>query len=281
MCAIAHLNMASALKIYRFVKEKCPEIFGEALLPQNREGLTPIQMLIASFSTCFDLLNMKLYISSMPVGYTAQQLLTLFKEFYPSVYRAEVTKDTEVDDSAPQEADESSEEETDSDSDDQATFLAPLSGPQQPGGRRRGQRNGAADANVPLRGVVYFGDIHQLRSAHLEMQDFRVFSNYNSRSGGSFGQTHSVSFLNVGLEPNEVSEIEGDNDGSGSSMLDGGLMSRIGQGRRTGLRSGGWGSSGRNLINEEMREENRKKVSDYKDVGSIPVCSSLYTYKIH
>ena len=260
MCAIAHLNMASATKIFNFVKDKCPDIFDNAILPRNREGMTPINMLITSFATCFDLMNMKLYISSMPVGYTAQQLLTLFKEFYPSVYRAEVTKDTEVDDSAPQEADESSEEETDSDSDDQGTFLAPLGNTPQTGGRRRGQRNGNNDANVPLRGVVYFGNIHQLRAAHLEMQDFRVFSNYNSRGGGSFGQTHSVSFLNVGLEPNEVSEIEGDNDGSGS--LDGGLISRIGQ-RRVGLRSGGWGSSGRNLVNEEMREENRKKVKRY------------------
>ena len=256
MCAIAHLNMASALKLFRFVQEQCPSIFNEAILPRNREGMTPIQLLISSFSTCFDLLNMKLYISSMPVGYTAQQLLSLFKEFYPSVYRAEVTKDTEIDDSAPQDADYSSEEETDSDSDDQSNFLGGLSSTQPPGTRRPGQRNGTTDANVPLRGVVYFGDIHQLRAAHLEMQDFRVFSNYNSRGGGSFGQTHSVSFLNVGLEPNEVSEIEGDNDGSGSSLLDGGLMSR----RRMGLRSGGWGSSGRNLVNEEMREENRKKV---------------------
>lgn len=256
--------MASALKIFRFVQEKCPDIFEKAILPRNREGLTPIQLLIASFSTCFDVLNMKLYISSMPVGYTAQQLLTLFKEFYPSAYRAEVTKDTEIDDSVPQEADESSEEETDSDSEDQTgSFLAPSGGGNQQSntsGRRPGQRNGTSDANVPLRGVVYFGDIHQLRAAHLEMQDFRVFSNYNSRGGGSFGQTHSVSFLNVGLEPNEVSEIEGDNEGGGSSVLDGGLMSRIGQGRRMGLRSGGWGSSGRNLVNEEMREENRKKV---------------------
>ncbi len=260
MCAIAHLNMASALKIYRFVKEQCQDIFEQAILPRSREGLTPIHMLLSSFSTCFDLLNMKLYISSMPVGYTAQQLLSLFKEFYPSVFRAEVTKDTEVDDSAPQDGEESSEEESDSDSEDHATFLAPLGSTPTPMGRRRGQRNGNNDANVPLRGVVYFGDVHQLRAAHLEMQDFRVFSNYNSRGGGSFGQTHSVSFLNVGLEPNEVSEIEGDGDGSGSSVLDGGLIPRIGQGRRMGLRSGGWGSSGRNLVNEEMREENRKKV---------------------
>ena len=81
MCAIAHLNMASATKIFNFVKDKCPDIFDSAILPRNREGMTPIHMLITSFSTCFDLMNMKLYISSMPVGYTAQQLLTLFKEF--------------------------------------------------------------------------------------------------------------------------------------------------------------------------------------------------------
>ena len=266
MAAISHQNIKSALKMYRFVEQHLPDSFESAIIPKNREGLSPLHMLLASYCTCYDSLNMKLYISSMPVGYTAQQLLSLFKEYYPSVYRAEVTRDTDVEDGViPEVADESSEEGSDTDSDDHTTLTGGFGNSQRPGGIGRSQNNGTVDSSVPLRGVVYFSDIHQLRAAHLEMQDFRVFSNYNSSRGGSFGQTHSVSFLNIGLEPEECSEIEGNNDGHIPNLLDmgHGIVSRIGPHRRGGggLRTGGWGSSGRCFITDEMREEARKKVS--------------------
>lgn len=268
MTALAHQNFTGANKILSFVDEHFgshKSLFKEAILTLNHVGMTPLEVFFASYSNCYDILQMKLYVSSLPLGYTAQQLFSLFKEFYPSVYKAEVTRDYDDDDVVDSQANESSD--SDEEPDPQLQALGLTSNPARPTQNR--QRNITQTAppfldNIPFRGVVYFSDIQQLRAAHLEMQDFRVFSNYNSSRGGSFGQAHSVSFLAVGLEPDEANEEQVESEGTFPTLLDvgHGIVSRVTPARRSrtgGLRVG-WGTS-KAPPNTEAKKELRKKVN--------------------
>lgn len=268
MTAIGYQNFTGALKIIKFIDNIIStssadneSLFEQAILTRNREGLTPLQMFFASYGSCYDALNMKLYVSSLPLGYTAQQLLSLFKECYPSVYRAEVTQDLDEDLD-----NESSEPESEDETDPQLSAVGLTSSAGNVTRRPRTTPNsGLVDNNIPLRGVVYFSDIHQLRAAHQEMQDFRVFSNYNSSRGGSFGQAHSVSFLSVGLEPEETNEEENTGEEGFPTLLDvgHGIVSRVTPARR--IRGGGfrvgWGTN-KPAINMEAKKEARNKVND-------------------
>ena len=240
-------------------------LFEEAILTCNSAGMTPLQIFYASYSTCYDTLSMKLYVSSLPLGYTAQQLLSLFKEYYPSVYKAEVTKDYDEDDII--EVEDSTDPESDDEPYPQLAAVG-LSGVTRvtAANRHRNVLQNASflDHNIPLRGVVYFNDIKQLRSAHLEMQDFRVFSNYNGSRTGSFGQSHSMSFLAVGLEPEESNEEQSEGDGGFPTLLDvgHGIVSRVAPARRS--RSGGLRVGfhmPKTPPSLEARKESRKKVS--------------------
>ena len=272
MTAIAYQNFTGAYKILVFIDELdsssvTPTLLSDACLSQNRVGMTPVQMFFASYSTCYDIQQMKLYISSLPLGYTAQQLLSLFKEFYPSVYKAEITRDYD-DDDVVDPPDETSDPESDDGGEggDQGAPATASAPPRAPQAQRRGTNLHATPLmdNIPFRGMVYFSDIHQLRAAHLEMQDFRVFANYSNSRAGSFGQAHSVSFLAVGLEPDEACEEQGDTDGAFPTLLDvgHGVVSRVTPARRSrtgGLRVG-WGTS-KPPPNVEAKKELRKKVN--------------------
>ena len=284
MTAIAYQNFTGAHKILNFIDELTPShpsLLSEACLIRNRVGMTPLQLFFASYSTCYDIQQMRLYVSSLPLGYTAQQLLTLFKEFYPSVYKAEITRDYDDDDvvDAP---DDSSDPESDEGGEggDQAVPAA-VNAPRVPQAQRRGANlhpNPLVDNNIPFRGVVYFSNIDQLRAAHLEMQDFRVFANYSNSRAGSFGQAHSVSFLAVGLEPDEACEEQGETEGAFPTLLDvgHGVVSRVTPARRSrtgGLRVG-WGAS-KPPPNTEAKKELRKKVL------FIFIIHCIFSYSVH
>ena len=63
-----------------------------AILTPSGNGTTPIEAIFSSLSPLFDSDSMCLYVSNMPVNYTAQQLLKLFQTRYPSAYKAEMFK---------------------------------------------------------------------------------------------------------------------------------------------------------------------------------------------
>ena len=69
-----------------------------AVFAPGLNGITPLQAVLASFSSFYDCKAMALHVSSIPVTYTAQQLLKLFQTRYPSAYKVEVFKaqDTQV-----------------------------------------------------------------------------------------------------------------------------------------------------------------------------------------
>ena len=63
-----------------------------AILTPSGNGTTPIEAVFSSLSPLFDSDSMCLYVSNMPMNYTAQQLLKLFQTRYPSAYKAEMFK---------------------------------------------------------------------------------------------------------------------------------------------------------------------------------------------
>ena len=63
-----------------------------AILTPSGNGTTPIEAIFSSLSPLFDSDSMCLYVSNMPMNYTAQQLLKLFQTRYPSAYKAEMFK---------------------------------------------------------------------------------------------------------------------------------------------------------------------------------------------
>lgn len=223
MTAISMQNFHAALAILGFATNNFSatlsqnyqsSLYADSVLARNRDGMTPLQALFASFSSHYDVRSMRLFVSSIPVGYTAQQLLQLFKDCYPSVYRAEIARQYEEEGSGDESgSSESAEDET------QQIFV-PLIGNitrrQRTIRRGRRGRTGFSDSGLPLKGVVYFSNVHQLRAAHHEMQDFRVLSQGSAR--GNFGQAHSVSFLNISLVGDEM-ENDRDLDDSYPSML--------------------------------------------------------------
>ena len=262
MTATAHQNFTAATKILTFVDGlDDADVFQSAIMSWNREGMTPVQVFLSSYGSCYDSRGMRLYVSSLPMGYTAQQLLQLFRECYPSVYRAEITKDVEntVEEGGAIDSSDDSDVGLPSNTPLLGLGLAQRSNPRT----RPGQNTTLGDNNVPLRGVVYFSNLKQLRAAHAEMQDFRVFSNYNSSRGGSFGQTHSVSFLNVGLEPDECLDYDGEaGEGGLPSLMDvgHGIVSRVTPNRRARAMRG---NSGRSL-DSQAKHEARSKVSHHQ-----------------
>ena len=116
MVAINQRNYAGALKILEFAEgirgeqestcsrsnglghtsNNSRDLHNASLLDKviftTKNGVTSIQSLFASLSPHYDSEAMCLHISSIPVNYTAQQLLKLFQGRYPSAYKAEVLK---------------------------------------------------------------------------------------------------------------------------------------------------------------------------------------------
>ena len=113
MTSIHSQNYAAAIKILDFVEEcrrhshphskqqqqekstsvsSASTLFTEAVLNPSRNGATPIQALLMSLSPFYDIQSMRLYVSNLPVNYTAQHLLKLFQLRYPSVFMAEIVK---------------------------------------------------------------------------------------------------------------------------------------------------------------------------------------------
>ena len=110
MTSIHSENYAAALKILEFVEEFLHHqrqnennilfssatsennLFTKAILSPSRNGATPIQALLASLSSFYDIQPMRLYVLNLPVNYTAQHLLKLFQVRYPSVFKAEIVK---------------------------------------------------------------------------------------------------------------------------------------------------------------------------------------------
>ena len=84
---------------------------GAILAPMGGGGVTPLQALFSGFSSNFDLISMCLHVTGFPLGYTAQQLLRLFQTRYPSVYKAQVFKNGDSEDSSSSENSSSEEEE--------------------------------------------------------------------------------------------------------------------------------------------------------------------------
>ena len=84
---------------------------GAILAPMGGGGVTPLQALFSGFSSNFDLVSMCLHVTGFPLGYTAQQLLRLFQTRYPSVYKAQVFKNGDSEDSSSSENSSSEEEE--------------------------------------------------------------------------------------------------------------------------------------------------------------------------
>ena len=118
MTSILSQNYAAALKILDFTEEFCRNphphhnqqqpkkstkvssdtstasaLFTEAVLSPSRSGATPIQALFTSLSPFYDIQSMRLYVSNLPVNYTAQHLLKLFQLRYPSTFKAEIVKE--------------------------------------------------------------------------------------------------------------------------------------------------------------------------------------------
>ena len=98
------------------------KLFMDAVLSPSKNGATPIQKVLASLSPFYDIRSMCLYVSSLPLTYTAQHLLKLFQLRYPSAYKAEIFKrDLEEEDTRSSDEDNedwwsSTEEEEDEDS---------------------------------------------------------------------------------------------------------------------------------------------------------------------
>ena len=250
MTAVSSQNFHLALAILRFVTGTSfsaaiaashqPSLYADSVLVRNREGMTPLQAIFASFSPHYDVGSMRLFVSSIPVGYTAQQLFQLFKDCYPSVYRAEISRHLEEDS-----GDESGSSESADDSMQQVfvPLLGNITRRQRSLRRGRRGRTGFSDSGLPLKGTVYFSDVHQLRAAAREMQDFRVLSQGSAR--GNFGQAHSVSFLNISLEGDDADNNNPNLDDSYPSMLSVTHHSITPPRRRAGLlRSGKAGKQG-------------------------------------
>jgi E3 ubiquitin-protein ligase EDD1 len=286
LTALAYQNFTGALKILTFVDElmSSPDadktLYNQMIMTRNSSGMTPLQIFFASYSTCYDILTMRLYVSSLPLGYSAHQLLSLFKEYYPSVYKVEVTKDYDDDDIIEVEDSTDPESDTEPHPGLAAATLGGITRVPPTSRQRNALQNGSfLDHNIPLRAIVYFSDIFQLRNAHLEMQDFRVFSNYNGSRAGSFNQSHSVSFLAVGLEPEESNEELNEGDNSFPTLLDvgHGMVSRVAPARRSrtgGLRVG-WHLPKTPPSLEVKKELRRKKASACLKEACAMLCALL------
>ena len=68
------------------------EFFKNSIMSPWRHGATPIQALLASLSSFYDIKSMCLYVYNLPTSYTAQHLLKLFQLRYPSAFKAEIVK---------------------------------------------------------------------------------------------------------------------------------------------------------------------------------------------
>ena len=95
MTSINSQNYAAALKITEFFEEWSRDqrrhqdkrhnndgeskFFSDAILSPSRNGATPIQALLASLSPFYDIKSPHLYVSNLPINYTAQHLLKLFQ----------------------------------------------------------------------------------------------------------------------------------------------------------------------------------------------------------
>ena len=242
MTAIANQNYSIASRILSHVTQTPPKLDSllvPTILAKNRVGMTPIQMLFASLTSHYDIHSMRLFVTNIPVGFTAQQLLQLFKDYYPSVYRAEIIRDSDENGQSPAESSDSDS----SGNDEAATGAETLFGGVVERARRRVRtrrrrraQNGVLESGLPQKGVVFFSNVQQLRAAYCEMQDYRVFSNY-SGSRGTFGQAHSVCFLTIKMEL-EDSDTDNDADDGIPAILDMGpaIMSRINTRRNRLLR---------------------------------------------
>jgi len=200
-----------------------------AILAPSGNGVTPVQAIFASVSPLFDNNSMCLHVSNIPVSYTAQQLLKLFQTRYPSAYKTEIFKVEEGSSSSSgsefsdEEGDESMQENGDFPSIPRL-FLNRRRRNRASELRRRARRNrftstfysGSASSALPTSGVVYFSNVTQLRAALKEMHEFRLVSNLSRVTG--FGQTQSVSYLSVSLEP--TADTDDDDEVTARSFLD-------------------------------------------------------------
>ena len=74
------------------LKNRYPNLLNEAILAPGENGVTPLHSLLTSFCDDNDVAIMRLFVSRLPLKYTAQQLLKLFQKRYPSAYKAKIFK---------------------------------------------------------------------------------------------------------------------------------------------------------------------------------------------
>ena len=257
MTAIANHNYPTASQILSYVTRsptKLNELLKPAILERNREGMTPVQMIFASLSSHYDIHSMRLYVMNVPVGFTAQQLLHLFKNYYPSAYRAELIRDNEEEERSAGESSESDSSGNEDVGHAEALFGGVVERARQRmrNRQRRRAHGGVLDNGLPQKGVVFFSNVQQLRAAFCEMQDYRVFSNYSS-SRGTFGQTHSMSFLSVKMELEENDSDEEGEEGIPTLLDMGhGIVSRVNTHRNRILRMARNGSQYKNIPNKKV-----------------------------
>ena len=206
--------------------------FARAILAPCSKGLTPLHAFFASIKEVYDSLMMCLYVSGLPSGYTARQLLKYFQLRFPSAYRAEVFHDS-VNDKASDSEEEEEEEDRDNSQDvdvdhEQASaFHAPRSkrmrtssppfrGPgdaiicpeavplltaaemrryrDRNSRRRRPPRYASAGifARMGGTGYVFFSDIHQLRAALMELDNTFINTTSHTPGGGPFFGTSTA-----------------------------------------------------------------------------------------
>ena len=98
MSALVSGNHKAALAILKYVltedgKNRKLNFLENAILQQNVSGMGPLQLLIQGIlppGFPYDSNNKMVCVYNLPPGVTAQQLMDLFKSYYPSVYRVEV-----------------------------------------------------------------------------------------------------------------------------------------------------------------------------------------------
>lgn len=194
------------------------DFFTRAILAPCSKGLTPLHTFFASISGAYDSLQMCLHVSGLPSGFTAQQLLKYFQLQFSSAYRAEVFQEPSTDKTSDSEDDDDDDKDNGQDNDaeqEQASaFHAPrskrLSSPplRVPGdtvvfpeaiplltaAEMRQYRARSSRRCRPPRyasfgngtGYVFFSDVHQLRAAHVELDNTSVNTTSHAPGGGPF-----------------------------------------------------------------------------------------------